>query len=65
MIRRYRGYIITIHEFGGMYQAVIETPTGYKRTGYRFEKEYAIRAAELIIDELESESPAEFGAGAE
>ena len=63
-IKRYRGYIVTIHEFGGMYQATVETPTGYKRTGYRFELEYALRAAERIIDEIEDAPPAEFGAGA-
>lgn len=63
-IRRYMGYTITFTEWGGMWQAVVETPERViHRTGYALEYEYAARNAERLIDKLKSEPPAEFGAG--
>ena len=62
--RKYLGYTINFEEFGGMWQARVETPEGkIHRTGYALEYEYAARNAQNLIDKLESEPPAEFGSG--
>lgn len=63
--RRYMGYNIVFEEFGGMWQARVETPEGkIHRTGYALEYEYAVSHAQQLIERLESEPPQEFGAGA-
>ena len=64
-IQRYMGYTVTFEEFGGMWQARVETPDGkVHRTGYALEYEYAARHAQTLIEKLEAEPPQEFGAGA-
>ena len=61
---RYRGYTITISEWGGMYSAVIEKPDGgTMRTGYMFEALYARNLARKMIDDIEDAPPMMFGAG--
>lgn len=64
-IQRYIGYTVIFEEFGGMWQARVETPDGkVHRTGYALEYEYAVANAQRLIDRLEAEPPQEFGSGA-
>lgn len=64
IIRRYKGYTVTFREWGGMWNAFIESPEGKTyQTGYALELRYAEMHAQQLIDKLESEPPAEFGAG--
>lgn len=61
---RYKGYTITLSEWGGMWRAVVTLlEGGTKSTGYMLSYGAAVSAAERIVDAAESAPPATFGSG--
>jgi hypothetical protein len=63
-IIRYRGYTMVFTEWGGMWRAVVELPSGgTKSTGYCLSYGAAVLAAERIVDKNEQEPPLTFGSG--